>query len=203
MRGRMQMMLPVLGALLLGAPVAAQQAPDPGTRPARQSWTSDRRDFSVGDVLTVLIDEYTLASAHMGEVHSDRRSRDLGVGAGQNVTQSLPPALGADFGSRNDAESRQRGEATRQNRFRGEMTVRVVEVLPGGLLRVEGRKLVKVDKAQEELTLTGFIRPEDISARNMVDSWRVGDAELVYASRGGLGRPRGSILSRLLGWVWP
>jgi flagellar L-ring protein FlgH len=167
----------------------------------RSSWTADRRDFVTGDVITVLIDEHTLAAANMGDFASDRRFRDLGVAAGQNVTGAVP-SVRADVSSTNQAESRQRGEATRQNRFQGEMTVRVVGVENGGLLRVEGRKVVNIDRVQEELVLRGLIRPEDVSTRNLVDSWRVSDAELIYTSRG-LGSPRGGIFTRLLGWIWP
>jgi hypothetical protein len=35
----------------------------------------------------------------------------------------------------------------------------------------------------------------------VVDSWRVADAELVYTSSGQ--RPRGGILGRMLGAIWP
>jgi flagellar L-ring protein FlgH len=193
------------GVLLLGAglaigagPLRAQEA-----GPAvRQSWTADRRDYAVGEVLTVLIDEYTLAAANQGNFASDRRARDLSAGAAQNVVSGVP-RVGADVSTRNDAESRQRGEATRQNRFQGEMTVRVTELGPGGVMRVEGRKVVNIDRNQEELLLRGWVRPQDVSTRNTVDSWRVADAELTYTASGKVGRPRGGLLGRLLGWIWP
>lgn len=166
----------------------------------RQSWTSDRRDYGVGDVLTVLIDEYTMAAANQGTFASDRRFRDLGVDASQNVSSAFPSA-GAGVSSTSQSESRQRGEATRQNRFQGEMTVRVLSVEEGGMLRVEGRKVVKIDRISEELVLRGLIRPQDVSAANMVDSWRVGDAELTYSTSGH--SPRGGLIGRLLGAIWP
>src|SRR5690606_21314601 len=151
---------------------------------ARQSWTSDRRDFGPGDVITVLIDEYTLAASNQGEYASDRRFRDLGLGVGQSVTAAAGTRGSAEVTSSNQSESRRSGEATRQNRFQGEMTVRVLAVEEGGLLRVEGRKVVNIDRSSEELLLRGLIRPQDISASNMIDSWRVADAELLYSSKG-------------------
>jgi flagellar L-ring protein FlgH len=169
---------------------------------SRQSWTSDRRDFVTGDVITVLIDEHTLASANQGNFASDRRFRDLGVGVSQTATAAIPNVRG-QVGSSNQAESRQRGEATRQNRFQGEMTVRVVGVEEGGLLRIEGNKVVDIDRNAEELTLRGVIRPQDVTSGNMIDSWRVADAELVYTARGRLGRPRGGIVGRVLAAIWP
>ena len=184
--------------LLVAAAADAQTA----TRRPRQSWTADRRDFAIGDVVTIVVDEYTLASANKGNSASDRRSRDLGVGVSQSVSASIP-SVSADVGTFSDAESRSRGEATRQNRFQGEMTVRVTGVEPSGLLRIEGTKVISVDDHREELTLTGFLRPEDISPQNLVDSWRVGDAELVYTSEGGLAEPKSGILGRILGKIWP
>lgn len=180
-------------AVMLAAGAAEAQT-------ARQSWTSDRRDFGPGDVITILIDEYTLAASNQGEYASDRRFRDLGVGVGQSVS-SAAPGGSAEVTSSNQSESRRSGEATRQNRFQGEMTVRVLSVEEGGLLRVEGRKVVNIDRSSEELLLRGLIRPQDISASNTIDSWRVADAELLYSSQGVT--PRGGILTRILGAIWP
>jgi flagellar L-ring protein FlgH len=197
----------ILGLLALTLALAqpslatAQAAPADTDRP-RQSWTSDRRAFAVGDVITILVDEFTLASANKGDFASDRRTRDLGVGVTQNVTSTVPDVRG-NVSSTNAAESRRRGEAVRQNRFQGEMTARVMEVTPGGLLRLEGRKLLHIDDAREELSVAGWVRPQDISSRNQVDSWRIADAELVYTSSAALGRPRGGILGRVLGRIWP
>ena len=171
-------------------------------RPPLRSWTADRKDFAVGDVITVIIDEFTVAAANRGNSASDRRQRDLGLGVAQNVTASLP-SVGADVSSSSSAESSTRGEATQRNRFQGEMTVRVTEVDPTGLLRIEGTKVVDIDGSKQEMALKGWVRPQDISARNLVDSWRVGDAELAYSAKGSLGKPRGGIIGRILGAVWP
>jgi flagellar basal body L-ring protein FlgH len=42
-----------------------------------------------------------------------------------------------------------------------------------------------------------------VSAQNQVESWRVADAQLLYTSEGSLGKPKGSIIGRILGAVWP
>lgn len=185
-------LLIALATLLLAGSLEAQTA--------RQSWTSDRRDFRAGDLITVMIDEHTLAASNQAEFNSDRRYRDLGLGVGQSITDAVPGG-GADINTSNQAESRRRGESTRQNRFRGEMTVRILDVEEGGMLRVEGRKTVNIDRVTEELTLRGLVRPHDVSAANTVESWRVADAELLYTARGD--SPRGGILGRLLGAIWP
>lgn len=169
----------------------------------RWDWTADRRRFGEGDVITVLIDEYTLASANKSSQalrDNQRRSSVSAVADGGGVVRS---GGGARFDSGNSGETRQRGQTTRSDRLTAEMTVRVVAVHPNGTLQVEGRKKMLIDEHEQEVMIRGYLRPEDVSARNVVDSWRLADAEISYTSNGKLDRPRGGILSRILGWLWP
>lgn len=192
----------IAAALLVPTSASAQAPAEAGAQRApRQSWTSDRRAFEVGDVITVLVDERTLASAAMGQTATERRRRDMQVGASQTVTPQYP-SVGASMGTSNDADSRRTGEAVRQNRFVGEMTVRVVAV-ENGMLQVRGQKQTNVDRNRQELTLTGWVRPQDVSRQNLVESWRIGDAQIVYRSRGSLGRAGGGIISRIVSVFWP
>jgi flagellar L-ring protein FlgH len=193
-------------AIAHAAPTAphAQQAPDNSSY-ARQSWTADRRAFGQGDVLTVILDERTFATQHTGTTAASSRSRDGTLSATQNVVNrpGIPASVGAGFGSGTRGESRDRGDAVRESRFYGEMTVRVVGIEPSGMLRVQGTKRVNIDRSVQEIALTGLVRPQDVAAHNVVESARVADMDLRYASRGSLGKPRGGIVSTLLGWVWP
>ena len=84
------------------------------------------------------------------------------------------------------------------------MSVRIVAVdSTTGLLQVKGAKLVDVDRNKQEVTFTGWVRPQDVSPQNTVESFRVADAQLLYTAKGGLGKPKGGILGRILGMVWP
>lgn len=180
----------VLAIFLVTAPAAAQSAPG--------SWTTDRRDIRIGDVISVLLNEYTMASANRNETADQERSRRLSA-AGSVDGSGGSAALQTE----NAARSRDRGQATRSDRLAGEMTVRVVEVNDDGLLRVEGKKVLRIDDHEQELTLSGWVRPEDVPAHNVIESWRIGDASIEYVSTGRLGRARGGIIGRLVGWLWP
>jgi flagellar L-ring protein precursor FlgH len=171
-------------------------------KPVRQSWTSDRRAVVAGDVITVLVDEYTLASAGLGNTSSDnrRRSSDFGIGM---KTAAGGTTMGANLSSNSLGDQTQRGEATRQNRFTSEMTVRVTEVLPNGVLKVEGKKLVNVDANKQEVTLSGLVRPQDVSAYNQIESSRLGELNLLYKNDGAMGKPKGGLVWKLFGWLWP
>ncbi len=184
------------------AAAVAAAAPAP-VRAPRQSWTSARRAFTLGDIVTVLVDEYTLASANTGTSATDTRRRDMGLNGGFNSGVTGMSARGS-VSSNNNTTSNQRGEAVRQSRFQSEMSVRIVAVDSAtGLLQLKGSKLVDVDKNKQEVTFTGWVRPQDVSAQNQVESWRVADAELLYTAKGNLGKPKGGIIGRIFGMVWP
>lgn len=181
--------------------VAKPVAPTPPPAPrGRQSWTSDRRAFVVGDVVTVLVDEFTLLSAANGNTALDTRRRQANFG----LETGTPPGTHFALDTRNDAESRQRGEATRTQRLQSELSVRVVGIDPAtGLLNIKGARLVALDKSKQEVVLSGWIRPQDVTLANTVDSWRVADAQVAYTGKGPLGKPKGGIVGRVLGGLWP
>ena len=166
----------------------------------RQSWTSDRRAFMLGDIVTVLVDEFTLLSAANGNTALDTRRRN----ADFSLQTGTPPGTNFGLDTRNDAESRQRGEATRTQRLQSELSVRVVAIDPQtGLLNIKGTRLVALDKSKQEVMLSGWIRPQDVTLANTVDSWRVADAQVAYTGKGPLGKPKGGIVGRVLGGIWP
>lgn len=197
----------------LGTSLAAQAAPaqPPAAGPAaaaasttapakttRASWTADRREFAVGDLVTVFIDDYTITTALKENSASDTRSRDL------SATARWPGnAKGVGLDVRNDAEHEQRGSARRENRFQNEMSVRVVAIGPNGLLQLKGTKNINVDKNQQDIVFTGFARAQDISMTNTVESSRIADAQVGYASPGNLAQPKTGFISRILGGFWP
>ena len=205
-------LLAIIGAIPLLFAISAMldaQTPttDSAARPLRRSWTSDRRDFSVGDIITIVIDEQTVASANTSTSAVDSKNRRMDAGA----SLPLPSAAGAtgisnptaSVQSSNDAASNQTGDARRGTRFAGQMSVRVVSVTKEGNLQIRGSKLVDVDKNKQQMTLSGFIRPQDVSTRDVVDATRIADLQLVYAASGSLGKTRSGILTRILGVFWP
>lgn len=199
--------LAAAGIALSSGSALAQDAGSAGMEAAirapRWDWTADRRRFGEGDVITVLIDEYTLASANKSSQALRDNQRKSSVSGSVDGGSGIRSGGGMGFGTGNTGESRERGQTTRTDRLATEMTVRVVAVEPNGTLQVMGRKKMLIDEHEQEVTVRGFLRPEDVSARNIVDSGRLADAEIAYTSNGKLDRPRGGFLSRLLGKLWP
>ena len=192
-------------ALALSAhPVLAQAAATTTTVPPvapikpRESWTTDRRTFVVGDIITILIDDYTISTAVKENSATDSRSRGLSVNAKLPTTSKQ---VGID--SRNNADQQQRGSARRENRFQNEMSVRVVAVGANGLLQLKGTKKIDIDKALQDIEFTGWVRAQDVSTSNVIESSRVADAQLGYTSPGPLGKPKQGMITKVIGALWP
>lgn len=187
-------------SLLLASVAPALQAQRNAEPVGRQSWTSDRIRLKVGDVVTVLIDERTLASANLRENASDRRRRDMAAGV------SLPEGeqMAGSLGTNRDVESRRSGESVRGNSISGEISARVKSISPTGMLELEGEKDLRVDRGRQRIIISGWVRPNDIAvATNTVESWRLADAQIRLRQSGRLGKPRGGIIGAIVGLVWP
>ena len=194
--------------LALGAPMLLAQSRDSkdAAAPVRHlsSWTADRREYAVGDIITILVSEATLATATKSQSGSDQQSRknDFDIVPPKVGTSALPE-LNATLGTNKNSSSKQTGAANRGVSFRGDITVRVVAVDKRGQVQVKGAKVVDVDKNKQPLNLTGWIRPEDISLDNVVASDRVADVALTYQLSGDIGKTRGGLVGRLLNVFWP
>lgn len=150
-------------------------------RESAWSLTSDSRAFRPGDVVTVLLQETTQASkkADTSFGKSGKVSVDPSVLLG-NALSRTAVGLGA---SRDFAGS---SSSTQQNTLQGAITVVVQEVMPNGLLRIEGEKTLTLNQGEEFVRVTGFARAADIDADNRVSSQRIANARIAYAGQGAL-----------------
>jgi flagellar L-ring protein FlgH len=195
----------ILGSLLfaIAAPLAAQTA-EPGA-PAnrgRWDWTTDAGRFAVGDIVSVLVDEYTIATANRTTLAQQDRNRRTTLNGGYSAA-GVSGDVSAGVRTGNSADSRNRGRDSRQDRLAAEVTAHVIAVEPDGTLRIEGTKMIKVDAHEKEILVRGLARPEDVMNGNVIDSWRLADAEIAYVTNGKLVNAKGGILGRILLLIWP
>jgi flagellar L-ring protein FlgH len=79
-----------------------------------------------------------------------------------------------------------------------------VDILPNGNLFIEGNREVRVNNENQMMTLTGVIRPRDITANNVIQSTYIADARIAYSGKGVLNeRQRPGWLARVLDVIWP
>jgi flagellar L-ring protein FlgH len=194
-----------LALLVLAAPALFAQSKDQQpTNRHLTSWTADRREYAVGDIITVLVSEATLATAVKAQNGTDQQTRKNGLGLEPpKIGETSLPSIDASMSMDKNASSKQSGDAKRAVNFQGDISVRVTSVDKSGQLQIKGSKIVDVDKNKQTLNFSGWVRPEDISAQNVIASERVADAALTYQLSGNLGKTRGGIIGRLLNVFWP
>ena len=185
------------------APSAMAQAADSLTGPTdaiarvemRQSWTSDRRPLRLGDILTIVIDEQALASERSTETGRANRNQRATLDA------EIAPEDFRSIGMGLNAESDNSGRSERSGSLVAVVSVRVIEVDPNGIARIEGTKLVTIDGREQELRITGLVRSEDVSQQNSILSSRIANGEIFY--KGKKMGPKRGIIGKILALLWP
>jgi flagellar L-ring protein precursor FlgH len=164
---------------------------------------SDLRARHVGDVVTVRIVE----NAEALKSASTKTSRDSSLSASVTSFFGAPLSVGgfkpeASGSLKNDFEGS--GTTQRKDTLVATMTAKVVDVLPHGLLRVEGYREVIINNERQYIILRGVIRPEDIASDNTVLSSSIADAQIAYAGQGVVSdKQKPGWIGRLLDHFWP
>ncbi len=165
----------------------------------RASWLTDRLPLEAGDLLTVIVDEETVAKERVSTVASAKRGQSADLNGGLSADARIGPWKA--FGTSLDNDSRDVGEAGRSGGLTAVLTVRVIEVAPNGVAKISGTKKVVVDGRPQEVSLTGWVRSEDVDIRHQVSSGAIADAVIDY--RGKKIGPRSGILGNILNILWP
>jgi flagellar L-ring protein precursor FlgH len=101
-----------------------------------------------------------------------------------------------------EAEHEGKGSIDRSDRLTAQIPARVVKVLDNGNLVIEGRRAVLVNDETQTATISGVVRPQDITGANTVLSSQIADAEVQVVGSGVLSEAqRPGILYRLLDWL--
>ena len=137
----------------------------------------DAKARNVGDVLTIIISESSSA-ARTGSA-SNSKDASFGIGAGTGLATFLNPQIGAG----KDSFSA-KGNVTNTNTVSGRITVQVTEVKPNGNLMVSGTQTIKQNKEEQKITVTGEVRPQDVTTGNTVLSSYVANARIQVDGKG-------------------
>lgn len=190
------------GAAPGAAPAPATGAPGAAAPPvqlARASWLNDRRLLQVGDILTVVVDEQTSATERVSTNATANRSHSLPLNIGVDPANKLGPIK--QFSTGSNASSQDQGQAQRSGNLTATLAVKVTGVDALGNARIEGAKVVAVDGRNQEVKLTGLVRPEDVTFDYQVSSARIADATISY--KGKKIGPRMGIIGKILSILWP
>ena len=175
---------------------------------------SDSRARRVGDLVVVKLVESTKAQ-NKAETTADKdSSNDYQVstmfgkskvgflpftGIGPQSTVGLPVL---NTGSKSDLTGT--GKTKRENYVTTALATRVIRVLPGGLMEIEGAREIRVNEETEYMVVRGMIRSKDVSADNSVLSTQIADASIEYYGKGVLSdKQKPGWFTRLMDNIWP
>jgi flagellar L-ring protein precursor FlgH len=154
----------------------------------RQSdaWFGRGRNYQVGDLITVLLNESTQA-ARSQKTDISRDASNTALPSGTNLLLgNIHPILdGLNMNAAKTA-STGKGTADQTASLTGSVTVTVTEILANGNLVVRGEKKLGLSEGTEVIQVAGVIRPQDIGPNGTVQSLRLANAQIAYRGSGDL-----------------
>lgn len=155
-----------------------------------RSFFNDQRAARIGDILTVEIEISDKAEIS----NSSSRQRSASTTSGVDSFLGIPSSLGRFFGAGFDAanlidaqaESDHSGQGAINREEKIELSVAavIVDRLPNGNLVIAGRQEVRINSELRELTVSGIVRPEDITSGNTIRHDQIAEARVSYGGRG-------------------
>ncbi len=177
----------------------------------KRSMFVDRKAHRIGDIVTILIQENSSATSDANtdtkresDIKDEVKSwikvilNSLGIlpdiKALKVVNDYLPKIeLSADH------QYKSEGTTTRSQKLQARLSAKIVEILPNGNYILEGKQDVLVNGEKQTITITGEVRPDDITSENTVVSSAIANAKIVYSGSGTVGDKQ---KKGLLEWIF-
>ena len=156
----------------------------------RQSLLGDRRAVKQGDILTVVIeiDESAEISNSSSRGRSGSESMQLPsyFGLPEVLNTGLPEgaSLANAVSTNSTSASSGNGSIRRNEKLELVVAATILDVLPNGVLHIQGSQEVRVNYEIRELLVEGYVRPEDISRQNEITYDKIAAARISYGGRG-------------------
>ena len=154
----------------------------------RQSdaWFGRGRNYQIGDLITVMLNESTQADrSQKTDVSRDASNTALPKGANTLLGNVHPFFDALNLNAAKTASSG-KGSAAQAASLTGSVTVTVTEILANGNLVVRGEKKLGLSEGTEVIQVAGVIRPQDIGPNGTVQSLRLANAQISYRGSGDL-----------------
>ncbi|WP_417723157.1 flagellar basal body L-ring protein FlgH [Salipiger sp.] len=156
----------------------------------KSSLLGDRRAMKRGDILTVVIEIDEKAQISNSTSRSRSSSESLGIPQLFGVPQRHDPKLpdGASLADAVDLSGKSSsggdGSVKRSEKLTLRVAATITDVMPNGILAIEGSQEVRVNFELRELLVTGFVRPDDVSRQNEITYDKIASARISYGGRG-------------------
>ena len=144
------------------------------SRNASYSLFSDQKAINIGDAITIIVSESSQASNNAETATG--RSSDLGFGASGSMDGTALPNADLTIGSQNDFEGK--GSTKTSGLIKTKISALVDSVYGNGNLRIKGSRKLVINGEEQNIFITGIVRPSDIKADNSIYSYNISEAEI-------------------------
>jgi flagellar L-ring protein precursor FlgH len=158
-------------------------------------------NFKVGDIVNILILE---SSSAIHQAGTDTAVKDdLGLRFTSTVQGLAGGGPRTEFGVKGENKYRGTGQTTRTSNIQARVAAIVTKVLPNGNLAILGRHTIVVNKESQEISITGIIRPIDVSLSNTIYSYQVAEANIVVQGEGAVAEAENpGWFTRIVNWLF-
>jgi flagellar L-ring protein precursor FlgH len=164
-----------------------------------RSLFSDYKAVNLGDAITIVVVESSEA-ANAAQKSAGRES-EIGFGLSGGLDDTAIPNVDLDLGSKNDFKGS--GSAKTSGMVRTKLSALIDSVLSNGLVRVKGSRKIVVNEEEQMITIKGLVRTSDISSDNMVYSYNISEAEIIFQSDGQIKSMQDpGLLTKLFHWLF-
>ena len=183
---------------------------------AGTSLFADKKDLQIGDILQVDISETLTKNSNSAKTTGKDTASALGGGVfapATGVTNTagttarinrLNNAVGIGFNSTSSNSFSGTATAKDNEAFNTVVSVVITNIYQNGNYFIKGTKELLINDEKQEISISGIIRPYDISPENTVLSSQIANLKILYDKEGdgadALKKPWGS---RILEKVWP
>lgn len=160
-------------------------------RSGSRAFFKDQRAARVGDILTILVNMNDNGTVKDATTISNNGAESMGIANLFGLENAIPHMLTgvnpADLVNTNSTgSSGGNGQIKRSEAVTLSLAGVVTQVLPNGNLVVVARQQVRVNDELMTLSLSGVVRPEDISSENTIPDDRIAEERISYGGRGQL-----------------
>ena len=177
---------------------------------AREVTGVDLNTWRRGDIVRVIVVESTNTNlkSDTNTAVLSKNSAEISALFGMEIPQlgnigvDVAPSIGVAGGR--DRSFQGDGQVRSDADVQTSVACQVIEVLPGGNLRIWGWKETRVNRETQYVTLEGIIRPKDVTMDGAVRSDQVAQALVEVTGRGVVADTQGPGLgTRIVDRVWP
>lgn len=178
---------------------------------------ADKKDLQIGDIIQVVISEELQADTKNSRSTSQNNAGSFNGGiitpnaanvkpneALESAANKLNGVFGFDASAGSNSSFSGAADSTIDEKFETTVSVIIEQTYQNGNYFIKGSKEMLIDGQQQEIILSGVIRPYDITPENSISSGQVANLKILYRKDGeekdALRTPWGT---KILRAIWP